>query len=229
MMPQAYPAWPADDYSGLCGLCGLSPPPLGPSGPPNPPGPPGPRAPRPPGPPRPPPCPPRIRWISSANLVSSSRSSLPSPSASNFIACSTNRSGEGGPPGPPPPGPPRPSRSPGPPPARPSRGPPGPRPSRPPPGPSAVVPRSEPPSGCSGGWARETVAKETAITAMVAVFRIPTRAIPGIVLIIGSLEKAVLMISHRFVSSPSTATAARGCGRLVDRCHWLLRPLDPTQ
>ena len=162
-------------YSGRRGRAGLSPssedpggPPPCPPGPPDPPAPPGPHPLRPPAPPRlppgpppaPPPGPPRMRWISSANFVSSLRSSFPSPSASKLMACSINRSADGGPPGPPPPGPPRPSREP--------PGPPGP-------------PRSGGPSGRSGGCATETVVSTSMITAAAAI-----HPISGVYLITGS-------------------------------------------
>ena len=117
------------------------------------------------------------------------------------MACSTNRSGDGGPPGPPPPGPMRPSRPPGP--ARPSRGPPGPWPSRTPPGRSNEPPRSGGPSGRSGGWATETVTSEAAITAMAV-----SLAIPGIRLITDSLERG-------------------GLGSHADVSRHLQRPLPP--
>ena len=130
------------------------------------------------------------------------------------MACSINRSGDGGPPGPPPPGPPppgpiRPSRAPGP--VRPSRGPPGPRLSRTPPGRSNEPPRSGGPSGGSGGWATETVTTEAAITAMAVTLAIPSmRLIGGSLKRGGSFLKQICLITFNGTCRHRLRSARRG-------------------
>ena len=132
------------------------------------------------------------------------------------MACSTNRSGDGGPPGPPPPGPMRPSRPPGP--ARPSRGPPCPWPSRTPPGRSNEPPRpGGGPSGRSGGWATETVTSEAAIIAMAAVLTILTLAIPK--LSIPKLSIPKLSIPKLSILGERLITGSLGKRHVSTGCH----------